>query len=466
MRRMNARTFSLVLLAVNLGLAATLAYMLYSMQATGRDVVSTRMQYVTNSVTQIAVRKINATNTLLAAMAARATSWMALESTNYVVYIQNLRAFGCPEETVRDIIITDIAKLYGRRKAALRWQAQGDKFWLPKEVAETTQYRQQLRAIEQEQRELVKSLLGVDLRRELARYTGEEAYQLANIAFLPAEKQSAVTEVQEMYADLEQDIYFRSHGVFLDEDQEAIKRLQRERDAELAKTLTPEELFEYQLRNSDTANSLRASLGGLNPSQEEFRKLFAVQKTFDDQFNAAFNPADENSLDIRGRAQQEAQAALDAETQKALGPERFAEYQRAQDGDYRTLRQMTERFNLPSETANAAYDMKLAAERQKQLVELNPGLTEAQRSAMLAAIANETGRGIAGLMGDDVYKAYHRNGGQWIDGLSTTDIPLSELQPPPALQLAYPPLPPLPPDLQNFLLRGRVPENPVGGVGK
>lgn len=463
---MNARTFSLVLLAVNLGLAATLAYMLYSMQATGRDVVSTRTRYVTNSVTQIAVRKINATNTLLAAMAARATSWMALESSNYVAYIQNLRDFGCPEETVRDIIITDIAKLYGRRKAALRWQAHEDKFWLANEVAETPQIRQQLRAIEQEQRELVKGLLGVDLKRELARYTGEDAYQQSKIAFLPPEKLSAVIEVQEKYEEMEQDIYLGSRGMFLDEDQEAIKRIQRERDTELAKTLAPEELFEYQLRNSETANNLRASLGGMNPSEEEFRKLFALRKTFDDKFDAAFNPADEKSMEIRARAQQEAQLALEAETQKILGPERFAQYERAQDGDYQTLRQMTERFNLPNEAANAVYDMKLAAERQKELVELNPGLTEVQRNAMLAAIANETSRGIAGVMGDQVYKAYVRNGGQWIDGLATTDIPLSDLQPPQPQQRNSPPLPPMPPDLEHFLLRGRVPENPIGGVGK
>ena len=462
---MNARTFSLVLLAVNLGLAATLAYMLYSMQATGRDVASPRTQYVTNSVTQITVRKINATNQLLAALAARATSWMALESTNYVAYIQNLRDFGCPEETVRDIIITDIAKLYGRRKAALRWQAQADKYWLPNELAETPQFRKQLREIEQEQRELVKSLLGVDLKRELARYTGEEAYQQAKIAFLPAEKLSAVLEVQEKYDALEGEIRLGSRGIFLDEDREAIHRLRRERDAELAKTLAPEELFEYQLRNSETADTLRDSLGGLNPSQEEFRKLFAVQKTFDDQFNAAFNPADENSMEIRARAQQEAQSALDAEIQRNLGPERFAQFERTQDGDYQTLRQITERFNLPSETANAVFDMKLAAERQKQLVELNPGLTEAQRTAMLAAIANETGRSIAGMMGDDVYKAYYRNGGQWLNDLSTTQFPLSELPPPPPPQPAYPPLPPLPPDLQNFLLRGMNPNNPIGGGG-
>src|SRR5207249_9862591 len=80
------------------------------------------------TVTQIAVRKINATN-LLGVLASRSLNWRALESTNYVVYIENLRNFGCPEETIRDIIITDIAKLYARRRAELRAQLHPYKFW-------------------------------------------------------------------------------------------------------------------------------------------------------------------------------------------------------------------------------------------------------------------------------------------------------------------------------------------------
>src|SRR6266850_8414157 len=90
-----------------------------------------RTEVVTNTVTQIAVRKINATNNLLAALAGRPLNWRALESTNYVLYIENLRAFGCPEETIRDIIITDVAKLYARHRAELRRQLQPYKFWQP-----------------------------------------------------------------------------------------------------------------------------------------------------------------------------------------------------------------------------------------------------------------------------------------------------------------------------------------------
>src|SRR5262245_45431219 len=36
--------------------------------------------------------------------------WSDLESTDYHQYIANLRAIGCPEQTIRDIIIADINK--------------------------------------------------------------------------------------------------------------------------------------------------------------------------------------------------------------------------------------------------------------------------------------------------------------------------------------------------------------------
>jgi hypothetical protein len=34
--------------------------------------------------------------------------WSQIESTNYTTYISNLRAIGCPEQTIRDIIVADV----------------------------------------------------------------------------------------------------------------------------------------------------------------------------------------------------------------------------------------------------------------------------------------------------------------------------------------------------------------------
>ncbi|MSU27655.1 MAG: hypothetical protein EXS27_07030, partial [Pedosphaera sp.] len=41
--------------------------------------------------------------------------WRALESADYTVYAANLRAVGCPERTLRDILLPDIEKLYDER---------------------------------------------------------------------------------------------------------------------------------------------------------------------------------------------------------------------------------------------------------------------------------------------------------------------------------------------------------------
>src|SRR6266850_6149243 len=47
-------------------------------------------------------------------------NWREVESPDYRTYIANLRAIGCPEETIRDIVIADVNKLFAVRKDTLR----------------------------------------------------------------------------------------------------------------------------------------------------------------------------------------------------------------------------------------------------------------------------------------------------------------------------------------------------------
>jgi hypothetical protein len=152
---MNSRRLGLVVMAVNLGLLGTLAYMVFATRFRPSLAAPAERARVltTNTVTQIAVRKVNSTN-LLEALANRTLNWRMLESSNYVVYIENLRNFGCPDETIRDIIITDVAKLYARRRAELRVQAPPQKFWQTADAlqAESAGLQAQLSALDQEQR--------------------------------------------------------------------------------------------------------------------------------------------------------------------------------------------------------------------------------------------------------------------------------------------------------------------------
>src|ERR1051326_7801672 len=44
-------------------------------------------------------------------------SWREVESADYPTYVANLRDIGCPEQTIRDIIIADVNALYARKRA-------------------------------------------------------------------------------------------------------------------------------------------------------------------------------------------------------------------------------------------------------------------------------------------------------------------------------------------------------------
>ena len=49
--------------------------------------------------------------------------WGQLEAADYPAYIGNLRAIGCPEETIRDIITADVASQYAEKRAQFRQAA-------------------------------------------------------------------------------------------------------------------------------------------------------------------------------------------------------------------------------------------------------------------------------------------------------------------------------------------------------
>jgi hypothetical protein len=448
---MNSRTVSIILFGINLGLLGVIGYTVYLLRmgpAPARPVG--RTAFVTNTVTQVAVRKVNATN-LLAAFGSRPLNWSAIESTNYVTYIANLRGFGCPEETVRDIILTDIAKTYGKRRAALVGQGKGDKFWLPyPDENGDPQLRQQLAALEEEQRRLVRELLGVDFQTELAKYwQDDEVLEQRMFGFLPEEKQDQLRGLNGKYEALEQEIYAKSKGELIPEDEEKLRMLEKEKEAEMAKVLTPQEMEEYQLRNSSTANTLRGQLAGFQPTEEEFRKLFKLQKTYDDQFAKAFDITDDSAMSVQSKAQQDAQRALGDEMKKMLGEQRYNEYVRAQDPDYQSLRNLGSRLNLPADSIASIYDMKQQAEQQKQQLESNPNLTPQQRQNALAAIAQETTNSIVQLMGDKGFKAYQRGTGRWLNSLGVSAQPEVQIDPNQSQnttagrqQAGYPPNPP------------------------
>src|SRR3954469_2344245 len=346
---MNSRSSSIILFGINIGLLGVIAYLVYVIRITPSHTppapAAAQPTIITN--TQVAVRKINATN-LLAAFGNHPLSWSAIESTNYVTYINNLRAFGCPEETIRDIIITDIAKVYGKRRADLVGKGRTDRFWLPSpDEGGDPELQRQLANLEEEQRAMVKDLLGVDFQTEIAKYWQDnQLVEQRMYGFLPQEKQQQLKTLSAHYEALQQEIYSKAKGELIPEDEEKLRSIEKAKEAEMARLLTPQEMEEYQLRNSPTAGTMRTQLAAFQPSEQEFRRIFRLQKTFDEQFNKAFDYTDDAQMAAQAKAQQDARKALQDEMKKTLGEQRYAEYARAQDADYRTLENLTSRYEL------------------------------------------------------------------------------------------------------------------------
>ncbi len=263
--------------------------------------------------------------------------WRNVETTNYSEYIANLRAIGCPEQTIRDIVIADVNKLFAVRRAELITGGKVPPYW---QVAESPpasvgdQLQPQLLEMDREKTVLIRDLLGVDLATELRKSREGVTYPDNRQGFLSPEKQDQVAAVREAmnenWAMLQSPE--KLAGLTPDEISAELRKLNEDRLAKLAQILTPEELREHELQTSWTAINLRNQLATFQPSAAEFATIHDLQKAFDDEFvHYSGNRTDPASLQRKELAQQQ----LEAQIRSQLGEQRYADYLAAKAGSGR-----------------------------------------------------------------------------------------------------------------------------------
>ena len=317
-------------------------------------------------------------------------SWRSLESPDYRQYIDNLRAIGCPEETIQDLIISEINKLYA---GELRKLSPPETYWRAMnrlDLGKNHALSERKRQIEREKAEILKSLLGIDYREEMDRMTGTAA-SAWRFDFLPAEKLEPVKAVMARYESQLEAILSRSGGVFLPEDSAVVSEMLARRDKELAALLTPEEKTEFDLRNSPEAQSLRARLLAFEPNESEFRKLYDLQKE-----HAGNSQAAEKALE------------------QLLGPKRYAEYVRSQDPEYVKVYTLVDGLGLSTEIAGNVYALKQSFMDEASRVAVDAGLDSRQKQSELAALRMKTLTAMKQVMGDRAYSLYAAKALNWL----------------------------------------------------
>lgn len=402
---MNARSLLIVSIGANVALAVAAGYLLTQKPAPAPT------PEVTPAKSGPAPAPTPATNTN-SAPANQRFDWRVVESEDYRRYIANLRAIGCPEETIKDIIVADVNKLFEDRKKNLK-SAQAEKFEFWKTGIQSMMGNlldeeaiKERQALAAEKRALLKELLGIDIVEpvELAQAFNPMDRMLD---FLDPAQRNKVMELYTRYQAKAMKSF--SGGVPDAEDLKAMKQARQDMEAELKTMMTPQQFEDYQLRMSETSMTMRMMLDGFEPNEQEFRDIFKLRKDFDDKYGMmGFNPGDPETMKERG----EAESKMNEELKKTLGEERFTEYLRNQDFTYKGMAKAVERQGLPKESAIKLYDTKSQAEQAAQTVRNDVALSEEDRQAKLREIRQATEAEMRGVLGEG-YDSFSKNPGNW-----------------------------------------------------
>lgn len=313
-------------------------------------------------------------------------SWHELESSDYPTYISNLRYIGCPEQTIRDIIIADVNALYSRRRAN-ELVTPEQQWWRSEPDTNVLQIAEQKgRVLDEERRSLLTQLLGVnwetgDLNSLPRPSRPGVVLDGPVLGALSVDTKQAIQAISARSEDRIDAYIAAQRAVGKNPDPAELARLRQQTRDDLAGVLPPAQLEEYLLRYSQQANDLRDQLGQLqyfNAAPDEFRALFRSTENIDQQIALLGTNSDPATIQARRSLEQQRDSAL----KLALGGRRYQEYQMLHDPLYRDAVAKAQEAGTP-DAARVIYQINLATAATQTGIRLNPELTPEQQDIEL-----------------------------------------------------------------------------------
>lgn len=304
--------------------------------------------------------------------------WSEIEAPDLRQFAANLRAIGCPPQTIRDILISRLNREYAPRIRSI-WKQEPSPYWKP--IVQRNPSAEQLKAITQlyaEKESAFKELTGASVgpQQLVDMVHLQEGKMDAAMAYLPADRREAARK-----ALLESGVEERVGSVGPHSDGREIFPDQMKA---LEGVLTAQELDEYRLRNSPRASWLRSDIAYFDCTVDEFRLLL-------DQIDAALaGKPDHLGVDR--------ETAL-AQAREVFGDLRAIEYERVSDHGYRNTRGQADYARLPLDLADQAgqiaYEARLAVERAAR----DATLPLEQRRATIEAIESDAEQRLRSALG-------------------------------------------------------------------
>ncbi|PYJ83410.1 MAG: hypothetical protein DME22_15780 [Verrucomicrobia bacterium] len=347
-------------------------------------------RFPTGSTTHVAIKSapVSATSTN-----APPFHWSQIESADYRQYIANLRAVGCPEQTIRDIIAADLNQLYAPRAQAV-WHPPKREYWQkPERDQPTPSQLKQLMALDKEKSGTFQELLGVPLKQQglidtlYLQVHGSEQQLL----FLPPDtREAALRALDEAGFDEKEATFASSHP-----NQTPEQELFDDKLKILEPVLSPEQLQEFRLRNSWSARMLRTELQYFECTPEEFKTL--LDRRDQNTKNRDYGP------DLLNRT------AATEEVRKLFGDERAKEFQRVTDLFYINARSAAEEQGLPLERADEAWQITRDARAAADQAANNSSLTAEERKRQVQTLREQAETRLDALLGEKAARGVRRD---------------------------------------------------------
>jgi hypothetical protein len=345
--------------------------------------------------------------------------WSQLESADYREYIANLRAVGCPEVTIKDILLTDVMRLYAQRRGQYYHNGRPFNYWETNDKRKLKQPQveerdRQLAAIDKDLPAVLRELLGINYERELNKYFVDADQDDDRLSFLSEDKRAQVLSLREQFEGQREQIFYGAQdGKPSPDEMEQLRQIDQSQAEALAQVLAPQEKEQYELSTSPSADWLRQQLIGFNPTEQEFRALFDKQQAIDE----AYEFADTNDATaLAAKAADEAQ--IMEEFKGTLAGDRAVQFNRSQDPEYQNLTLLSQRYDLPADASETLLEMRQAVEEEKLKLLSNKDIPPERVAAALQAMRAETEKAARATLGEKAFEQYSQSA-SWIRNLGT-----------------------------------------------
>jgi len=328
-------------------------------------------------------------------------NWSQIETNNLARFAANLRDVGCPERTVRHVVLPRIERRYAERED----DESVHPFWesAPRQSRRRQQQQIARRALAGEKRLVVQNLLGLNwTQKEFDTWVSEEDTAIL-LCYLPDAKALEIIGMITGIGDQIELLETKAHGLWDDSDREELIALSRQIQASLAGFLSPFDYEELVLRSVLELQLLGVSksvrLAGVELSAYELRTLTQLALKGQDLLTEMLlaGVAGEEDFD---QARRRRGPEFEADAEKLLGRERYAAYQRAQDEKFQHAHRLAMENGRTVADAAKAYALQREAELEIAALREAPARPENLPEA-LETVRRQTEKAIREVLGEN-----------------------------------------------------------------